>query len=67
MSILWKQKHKFAWNFPKFKTRARFTKLFLMPSLQANFVLSFSDKPSFPQCQFSCLPMKPTLSKEFNH
>lgn len=62
---LWKQKHKFAWNVPKFKTRAQFTKLFLMPS-QANSVLSSSEK-SFPQSQFLCIPMKPALSKGYTH
>ena len=60
---LWKQKHKFAWNVPKFKTRAQFTKLFLMPS-QANPVLRSSEK-SFPQCRFFCIPMKPALSKGY--
>lgn len=64
---LWKQKHKFAWNVPKFKIRARFTKLFLMPSPWANFVLSFSKKSSFPQNQLPRILMKPALSKVYTH
>lgn len=62
---LWKQKHKFAWNVPKFKIRARFTKLFLMTS-QANAMFSSSEK-SLPQRQFLCIPMKPALSKGYTH
>ena len=65
--ILWKQKHKFAWSVPKFKARKRFTKLFLMPSPWANFVLSFSKKSSFPQCQLPHILMKPALSKVYTH